>query len=391
MKKKGSASVAPKPSAQVLGLVDGFLARNGLRAAQKAFARDIKRLRKNAGWPAPDGAVSKIGLEAVFDAFQKNAAALTTKPVQNAESKVSSPETDSSSEDSSEDSSSDSEFESEQEAKTKEQAKVKKGKNAKRAISPSSSSSSSSSDSDADDEDEVSKPTPAKTAAAPPPTSAAKVAVERVSTKKNLKRKAESSSSESESSSESDTSEDEPPAKRTKVAENPAAFNSSSSESSSLTDSNDTSSTSSSSEGEDTRAAKPITKTTKLVAANDTPSESSGTVVGDIATGTPDLSHSEGLMHESRRGMLDNTTPASAAKKHAGAKPTPLAQLSAQATPDKYLSNAYQSYDYAEKAYRDLSVTRGKGFTKEKNKKKRGSYRGGPIDISGGKSFKFDD
>ena len=78
-------------------------------------------------------------------------------------------------------------------------------------------------------------------------------------------------------------------------------------------------------------------------------------------------------------------------RKHVGAKQTPLAELSAKATADSHISNAYRSYDYAEKAYKDLSVTRGKGFTKEKNKKKRGSYRGGPIDISGGKGFKFDD
>jgi len=35
-------------------------------------------------------------------------------------------------------------------------------------------------------------------------------------------------------------------------------------------------------------------------------------------------------------------------------------------------------------------VTKGKGFTKEKNKKKRGSYRGGVIDVEGSKSIKFD-
>lgn len=33
--------------------------------------------------------------------------------------------------------------------------------------------------------------------------------------------------------------------------------------------------------------------------------------------------------------------------------------------------------DYGARASADLIVTRGKGFTKEKNKKKRGSYRGG--------------
>lgn len=38
--------------------------------------------------------------------------------------------------------------------------------------------------------------------------------------------------------------------------------------------------------------------------------------------------------------------------------------------------------DYGAKASADLIVTRGKGFTKEKNKKKRGSYRGGEITVS---------
>lgn len=54
-------------------------------------------------------------------------------------------------------------------------------------------------------------------------------------------------------------------------------------------------------------------------------------------------------------------------------------------------SNKYQPYDYAERAHQDLSVTKGKGFTKEKNKKKRGSYRGGAIDLNGGRGVKFED
>lgn len=57
----------------------------------------------------------------------------------------------------------------------------------------------------------------------------------------------------------------------------------------------------------------------------------------------------------------------------------------------KLASNKYINYDYAERAHRDLSVTKGKYFTKEKNKKKRGSYRGGMIDVDGRKGIKFDD
>jgi hypothetical protein len=44
--------------------------------------------------------------------------------------------------------------------------------------------------------------------------------------------------------------------------------------------------------------------------------------------------------------------------------------------------------DWGAKAHADLIVTRGKGFTKEKNKKKKGSYSGGMIDQSS-HSYKF--
>ncbi|TPX33160.1 hypothetical protein SmJEL517_g03838 [Synchytrium microbalum] len=45
--------------------------------------------------------------------------------------------------------------------------------------------------------------------------------------------------------------------------------------------------------------------------------------------------------------------------------------------------------EYGMRAHQDLIVTRGKGFRAEKTKKKRGSYRGGPIDTSVSSSFKF--
>lgn len=59
----------------------------------------------------------------------------------------------------------------------------------------------------------------------------------------------------------------------------------------------------------------------------------------------------------------------------------------------KFSSNEYRPYDYADRAHKDLSITKGKGFTKEKNKKKRGQkFRGGTIDINGGgRAIKFDD
>lgn len=54
----------------------------------------------------------------------------------------------------------------------------------------------------------------------------------------------------------------------------------------------------------------------------------------------------------------------------------------------KLASNAYRGHDYGDEAHKVLSVTRGKDFTKAKNKKK-GSYHGGAIDISGGRAIKF--
>ncbi|EJF66167.1 SRP40, C-terminal domain-containing protein [Dichomitus squalens] len=46
--------------------------------------------------------------------------------------------------------------------------------------------------------------------------------------------------------------------------------------------------------------------------------------------------------------------------------------------------------DYGARASRDLMVTRGAGFRKEKNKKKRGSYKGGEITMQS-YSIKFTD
>ena len=53
-------------------------------------------------------------------------------------------------------------------------------------------------------------------------------------------------------------------------------------------------------------------------------------------------------------------------------------------------SNEYNAHDYGLQAHRDLIVTRGDGFRKEKQKKKRGAYRGGTIDFAS-RSFKFED
>jgi uncharacterized protein (UPF0335 family) len=59
---------------------------------------------------------------------------------------------------------------------------------------------------------------------------------------------------------------------------------------------------------------------------------------------------------------------------------------------DELKDNSFEAaaHGYGLKAHQDLIVTRGKGFRKEKDKKKRGSYKGGTIDFVS-RSFKFED
>ncbi|KAL9084997.1 MAG: hypothetical protein Q9159_004963 [Coniocarpon cinnabarinum] len=62
------------------------------------------------------------------------------------------------------------------------------------------------------------------------------------------------------------------------------------------------------------------------------------------------------------------------------------------AVAQQFSSNAYIPDSYGQKAYDDLSVVRGRDFTKEKNKKKRGQgFRGGRIDIGMNNAVKFED
>ncbi|CAH7668770.1 SRP40, C-terminal domain-containing protein, partial [Phakopsora pachyrhizi] len=56
---------------------------------------------------------------------------------------------------------------------------------------------------------------------------------------------------------------------------------------------------------------------------------------------------------------------------------------------NSFLAKGGAQGSYGHKANMELMPTRGKAFTKEKNKKKRGSYRGGIID-TGVHSIKFD-
>ncbi|KAG0145195.1 hypothetical protein CROQUDRAFT_46122, partial [Cronartium quercuum f. sp. fusiforme G11] len=63
-------------------------------------------------------------------------------------------------------------------------------------------------------------------------------------------------------------------------------------------------------------------------------------------------------------------------------------QVDQRVADNGFLAKGGAEGSYGHKAHMDLIVTRGKAFTKEKNKKKRGSYRGGIIDTTS-HSIKF--
>lgn len=336
---------------------------------------------------------------------------------------------------SSESSSDDSSSESENESKTKIVAPPTK--KAKIATPPTESSSDeSSSESESEDETKGVAPTPAKKAkiATPP---------------------ADSSSSSSDSDGDSDSSSSSSsssgvdvakvaavsvPVDTTKVAKLTAAGSSSSDSDS------DSSSSSDSSDSSDDEDAQ---KTTKQVnSASRSASDSSATLVGDAAkepakqaakdessSSDSSSSDSDSSSDSSPDSSADEEEEATTGKPKKTSKPpkdilvyheslsktmmkkNPLAvgeEKRIEATTnnfkklkkqhiafsripqdikvdEKFASNKYVPYDYANQAHEKLIITKGKGFTKAKNKGKKGSFRGGAIETDRVGAIKFDD
>jgi hypothetical protein len=165
---------------------------------------------------------------------------------------------------------------------------------------------------------------------------------------------AESSPSSSDSSSDSDSSDEEEAKKAPPKTEDKG---SSTSESSS--DSEDESDSSSQHEED-----APVVKKRKT-------SENGAAVTTAVASGSQQLARAS-------QGKVK--PPLKVRERFQRVKVQNLA-------PDLLLDNGYEARrgatnDYGDRAHRDLIVTRGSGFRKEKNKKKRGSYRGGEITVS---------
>ena len=337
---------------------------------------------------------------------------------------------------------------SDSEAEVKAFVEVSKtARKPKKANLPSGSSSVSSSESDADDEKEA----PGARVSSPKPTINALVN----NLKRKADSRGRSSSDPTSSSSSSDDGDDEmPPLKKTKpeitenltLADEPTAkkakvnsfkaspinvaqradtSSASSSESSPSDESpvrkplpaSSSSDSSSSSESEaptppikSAKASKP--ENPKLSSESSKSTDSSATLEG-TTSGKPSTSNTSSssskisaignepapieIVPKAVQKRKRSPSPFSARAGMLPSKASKHKEGSFQRVPKdtkidpKLASNKYISYDYAEQAHRDLSVTKGKGFTKEKNKKKRGSYRGGMIDVDGRKGIKFDD
>ena len=117
--------------------------------------------------------------------------------------------------------------------------------------------------------------------------------------------------------------------------------------------------------------SKPTTTNLPTPGASSTPS--SVTLGAPSKQSSPDKFPTDQTMHPDRLARLPTDPTPTHTSKGPKEKAVPFSRIPAgQAVDPKFGSNQYVPYDYADRAYRDLSVTKGKGFTKEKNKKKRG-------------------
>ncbi|KAI0382191.1 SRP40, C-terminal domain-containing protein [Hypomontagnella monticulosa] len=431
--KASPASTSPSqtkvPPAQLMNLVESFLSDQGFDNAHREFQKH----RAKKGWKDQGTGKSKSrehhSLVSVFQtwktfASQGNTPVLVKEDPMEKITKVSS----SSDSDSSDESSSESESDDEgpedatmADAPTSEES----------SSSESSSSEDSDSDSESESDEEESKPITSTTSTAQATSNPRKRKAEsdsesssdsdsdedmsdsssddgRPQTKK-AKTSDSSDESSSSDSSDSESSEDEEEVKPKGAGKSQVNDEASSSESESESESNssdpesdaepevdlkaaaavplpdsDSSSASESESDSDSDDEKPLQRNQEKI-MNGAGSDTSATLDKTSPDTTyPPLPPDPSTLKANNRGK--NGVKANKAQNQ------PFSRIRNDVAIDPRLSsNAYVSHGYGEKAHQDLIVTKGKGFTKEKNKKKRGSYKGGPLDIHQSRSIKFED
>ena len=122
----------------------------------------------------------------------------------------------------------------------------------------------------------------------------------------------------------------------------------------------------------------------------------SHSVANDVDDDDDDSTSKTEVGKKRKLSQLNSSAPASYGNGNGSskAKKEPFRRVRAEEieiTKTALKDNSYKSFDtWGAKANQDLIVTRGKGFRSEKTKKKRGSYRGGAINV-GVNSIRFDD
>lgn len=434
--KRRAAGEPPKsaPPSQLLELVGAFLTEYEFTGASQALRSERESRGENPG---------KVeGIPSLSTVFNEWSSLKGDKLDERVEEKVvgkkhKAKKQESSSSESSSSSDEDSDVEMADAPPTK--------KITKRSSSPSSSSSSSSSDSDADDEKEV----PAAKAVSPkskinnlkrkaesssdssssgsdssseddaPKTKKAKTVAS--SSSDSSSSDSSDSSSDSDSSSEDEVKKAKATDKKTKKTSDSESSSSADSSSSSDSESDSDSSTNSlaqktplpdsdsdsSDSGSDSSSSGSSAKNAnkKPVAGSDTSatlSDGPKKLSPSSSDSSSDSSSSESEAETKVAKVAKTVTTTTAHVLDPPLPPEPVLKKKKVNEPfsripkdikvdERLASNAYVPYDYAQKAHEDLIITRGKGFTKEKNKKKRGSYKGGYIDVDGKKGIKFED
>ncbi|KAI0133829.1 SRP40, C-terminal domain-containing protein [Xylariales sp. AK1849] len=409
------------PPSQLMDLVESFLSDQGFDHAHREF----KKHRADKGWKAKNVKKQKKehhSLVSVFQTWETFASTDNTPLILKSEAMEVTKVSSSSDSDSDSDASEDVDM---ADAPVVEPTSVD---------TSSSSSSSSSSDGDSDSEDEMAavkapaKSNPLKRKDRDSSSSAdsdedtsdsssssssddEKPQVKKVKIVAAVSLDGDSSSSSSSDSSDSDSSEDETaakPAKVTKTAKVAADDSSLSSSSDSSSSSESESDSDSDSESEAEAAAKvplPESSSSSSSSSSDSDSESesekpkkapkkqAATGTGSDTSATLEKTSPE-FFPVSKFAPLppdpvQNNRGKGGVKK---AQNMPFSRIKKDIVVDPRLaSNAYVEHGYGQRAHEDLIVTKGKGFTKEKNKKKRGAYKGGPLDVNVTRSIKFDD
>ncbi|KAG9517458.1 hypothetical protein KCV07_g6211, partial [Aureobasidium melanogenum] len=395
---------AAAPSPELLALVNDFLASNGFDKAAKALTKQAKD--QNIAL-TNDG---KTTLTALFEARPKDIAVATADD-----------SSDASDSSDSESSASDSDSESEAEKKPVKKA-AKKTKTVKKADTSDSSSASSSSESEDSSDSSDSSDSESSDSDSDSDSSSSS---------------SSSSDSDSDSSSDSDSDSDSSSSSSSSSdSDSDSSSDSDSDSDSSSSSSSDSGSSDSDSESE-SESKKKTNKTTKAVkaekpakkekkdkklvnksepssdsaASSVTLAEAPAQVDTIMVPASSALGQAEGTaaptndadehMHPSRKRKLGGAfgeaeqqvaVPATEENlKRAKKENVPFSRIPKDQFVDPRLaSNAFVPYDYAQRAHEALIVTKGKAFTKAKNKGKRGSYRGGIIDQTP-KGIKFED